>query len=425
LYEEPRICLIPIGKIDVNIREQILGSVEKSFENLKAVLRRFNVVSSKTEALQLSEQDGGNYDLALLIPLHGATAHLQVAVAEALKLPVVIWSLPWRFSFPTSASAYGALKEKGYWANLLHGPPDSRRLAEEVACLARVSSALRKLSKTRVGILGNLPNYMVASFYDIEALEKRFGIRFEQLSHVEFMEVLNFIQQDLKGNVKQSLPKDVSVQTDDYSLAKGFAVHKAIKEVLGRHHLDAVAIGCHPDLETELQINPCLGYIEDSYTIGCECDVLSLISALILKYLSGSSGWITDIYSLEDNSLTLVHCAAPRSLARGGQVLISGRTQKEIGDRPPTLAECRPKISNEDATLVRFIGKSADRLHLVFGKVLDCDIEEQVKVVLKLHGSPSEFVKYAMGNHYTFALGDLRKEVRILCERLNIEVIET
>jgi hypothetical protein len=105
--------------------------------------------------------------------------------------------------------------------------------------------------------------------------------------------------------------------------------------------------------------------------------------------------------------------------------VISGRTQKEIGDRPPTLAECRPKIPNEDATLVRFIGKSADRLHLAFGKIVDCDIEEQVKVVLKLHGSPAEFVKYAMGNHYTLALGDLRKEVRILCERLNIEVIET
>jgi L-fucose isomerase-like protein len=74
---------------------------------------------------------------------------------------------------------------------------------------------------------------------------------------------------------------------------------------------------------------------------------------------------------------------------------------------------------------VRLLGKKADRLHLAFGDIENCDVEEQVKVKLKLHGNPEEFVKYAMGNHYTMALGDLREKVKTFCKRLDVDVIET
>jgi hypothetical protein len=161
------------------------------------------------------------------------------------------------------------LKERGFWVTLLQGKPDDKKLAENVADLARVAFAIRKLSRTRIGILGSLPHYMLASHYDAEILERRFGVKLRQLSHFEFMNVLESFQREDKGDVKQILQENVSVQTDEYSLRKGIAIHKAIKEILGRYKLDAIALGCHPDLEAELQINPCLGFVEDSYAIGC------------------------------------------------------------------------------------------------------------------------------------------------------------
>ncbi|MEM2104131.1 MAG: hypothetical protein QW717_04500 [Candidatus Bathyarchaeia archaeon] len=426
MNDKPHVYLVPIGKIANDVFERDVDDAEKLFEEFDVELKRLGAVSNELQALQLRDlPDRGDYDLALLLCLHGGTAHLQVATAESLKLPIVIWSLPKRFSFPTSASAYGALKERGFWVTLLQGKPDNKKLAENVAKLARVAFAIRKLSRTRIGILGSLPHYMLASLYDAEILEKRFGVKLRQLSHFEFMKALKSFQREGKGDVKQILHGNVSVQTDEYSLSKGIAIHAAIKEILGKYKLDAVALGCHPDLEAELQINPCLGFVEDSYAIGCECDVLSLISALFLKYLGGVSAWITDIYSLEGNRLTLAHCAAASSLAKGGEVVISGKTQKEVGDRPSTLAECRPKIPNGPATLVRLLGKQADRLHLAFGEIENCDVEEQVKVSLKIQGNPEDFIQHAMGNHYTMALGDLREKVKTFCERLDIDVIET
>jgi L-fucose isomerase-like protein len=426
LNDKPHVYFVPIGRVADDVFKRDVDDVEKLFEEFDIKLKRLETVSNELQALILRDlPDRENYDIALLLCLHGGTAHLQVATAECLNLPIVIWSLPKRFSFPTSASAYGALKERGFWVTLLQGKPDDKKLAENVADLARVAFAIRKLSRTRIGILGSLPHYMLASHYDAEILERRFGVKLRQLSHFEFMNVLESFQREDKGDVKQILQENVSVQTDEYSLRKGIAIHKAIKEILGRYKLDAIALGCHPDLEAELQINPCLGFVEDSYAIGCECDVLSLISALFLKYLGGVSAWITDIYSLEGNMLTLAHCAAASSLAKGGEVIISGKTQKEVGDRPNTLAECRPKIPSGTATLVRLLGKKADRLHLAFGDIENCDVEEQVKVKLKLHGNPEEFVKYAMGNHYTMALGDLREKVKTFCKRLDVDVIET
>ncbi|MEM2369587.1 MAG: hypothetical protein QXK73_02210 [Candidatus Bathyarchaeia archaeon] len=426
MNDKPRICLVPIGRISNDVFKRDIDNVENLLREFDVELKKIDAISNELQAPQLRNlPEKESYDLTLLLSLHGATAHLQVSAAECLEKPVVIWSLPKRFSFPTSASAYGALKERGFWVTLLHGESNDKKLAEEVVTLARVAFAIHKLSKTRIGILGSLPHYMLASLYDSEALEKRFGVKLKQLSHFEFMSILKSFQLEKKGNIEQVLRENVNVQTDECSLSKGIAVHKAIKEILCRYKLNAIALGCHPDLEAELQINPCFGFVEDSYAIGCECDVLSLISALFLKYLSGVSAWITDIYSLEGDRLTLAHCAAAKSLAMGNEVIISGKTQKEIGDRPHTLAECRPKIPKGPATLVRLLGKQADRLHLTFGEIESCDVEEQVKVTLRIQGNPKEFIRYAMGNHYTMALGDLREEVKILCERLNIKVIET
>jgi len=426
LSDRPSILLVPIGRVVDESFKRDIDSVENAFEGLDVKIKRLSPVVNELQVYQLGDViNKEDYDLALLLCLHGATAHLQVAVADYLKLPIVIWSLPWRFSFPTSASAYGALIERGFWATLLHGRPGDKDIVGKIAVLARVAFAIHRLSMARIGILGNLPHYMLASLYDIEAIEKRFGVKLRQLSRFEFTNILGSLRCE-EIDMKQISQEKVILKTDKNSLTKGIIVHKAIKEILNRYNLDAIAIGCHPDIEAELQINPCLGFVEDSYAIGCECDVLSLLSALFLKYLSGFSAWITDIYSLEGNLLTLAHCAAASSLAKGGEVVISGKTQKEIGDRPPTLAECRPKIpKGEPATLVRLLGKKANRLHLSFGKIEDCDIEEQVKVILRLNGDPKKFIEYAMGNHYVMALGDLREKLKIFCRRLNIEVIET
>lgn len=426
----PYVYIIPVGKNAECVFKYETTNLQELLEKFGVAVKIANPVINELEVLQLCRLlKDENIDLVLLLCLHGATAHLQVAVAEFLNLPIVIWSLPWRFSLPTSASTYGALKERGYWVTLLHGRPDDPKLAENVAAIARAAFAVRKLSNTRIGIVGTLPKYMVASLYDVESLEEKFGIKIQQISHLEFINEFTKTLRLLKHEkttdyVNQVIPNNVTIQTDKECLIKGIAVHKAIKKILEEYKLDAIAIGCHPDLEVELQINPCFGFIEGSYAIGCESDVLSLISALILEYLSGLPAWITDIYSLEGCRLTLAHCAAPKSLAKGGEIIISGKTQKEIGNRPPTLAECRPKIPREVATLARFIGKKADKLHVTFGKIENCKIDEQVKVVLKL-ANPEEFLKFAMGNHYTMALGDLRNELRIVCDMLKIKIIET
>jgi hypothetical protein len=42
-------------------------------------------------------------------------------------------------------------------------------------------------------------------------------------------------------------------------------------------------------------MNPCLGFIEDAYTLACEGDVMLCISLLMARYLTGASAYAGDL----------------------------------------------------------------------------------------------------------------------------------
>ncbi len=53
-------------------------------------------------------------------------------------------------------------------------------------------------------------------------------------------------------------------------------------------------------------MNPCLGFIEDEYTLACEGDVMLCISLLVVRYLTGASAFNGDLFDLDlDGMLTL------------------------------------------------------------------------------------------------------------------------
>ena len=70
-------------------------------------------------------------------------------------------------------------------------------------------------------------------------------------------------------------------------------------------------------------LNPCMGFIEDAYTLACEGDVMLCISLLLVRYLAGTGAYVGDLYDLDlDGILTLIHCGAPASLASNREEVV-------------------------------------------------------------------------------------------------------
>ena len=175
----------------------------------------------------------------------------------------------------------------------------------------------------------------------------------------------------------------------------------------------------------EIGLNPCLGFIEDAYTLACEGDVMSLASLLIVKYLSGSRAYTGDMYDLDmEGVLTLVHCGGPASLAGDNRQVVLAKSQQAM-ERGFETMTCRPRIDPGLVTLLRFYGRDCDKMHIAMGEVQSSEQFPNPIVKVKLDGNRWDFLGQCFGNHYIVAPGDIRRELKLLCKWLGISVYET
>jgi len=189
--------------------------------------------------------------------------------------------------------------------------------------------------------------------------------------------------------------------------------------------IDGFATECWSGFPRELGLNPCMGFIEDAYTLACEGDVMLCISLLLVRYLTGSSAYVGDLYDLDlGGILTLIHCGAPASLAsnKGEIVLSKSQWAQERGFETIT---CRPLLENGPVTLFRFYGRESDKLHLAYGELLGSELSPNLTVRVKLNGNRWDFLEQCFGNHYIVVAGDIRSELKLLGKWLGITTFET
>jgi L-fucose isomerase-like protein len=205
----------------------------------------------------------------------------------------------------------------------------------------------------------------------------------------------------------------------------GIQHHLALKQVALEQKIDGFATECWSGFPRELGLNPCMGFIEDAYTLACEGDVMLCISLLLVRYLTGSSAYVGDLYDLDlEGILTLIHCGAPAMLAlnKGEMVLSKSQLALERGFETMT---CRPCLENGPVTLFRFYGWECDKLHLASGELLGSELSPNLTVKVKLDSNRWNFLEQCFGNHYIVVAGDIRGELKLLGKWLGITIFET
>ena len=404
-------------------------------ENLKEFdieLVETETISNDIEATRVGNKlKSENADLLVLFVLHGATCDLHILVAEISELPTVIWSLPVRYSFTTSASAFGALREKKHRVKLVHGSPDDRSIASKVMLIARVAFTINRLREARIGTAGEVMRPMIPSFYDKNIVRDRLGPNIVHISTADLRSALEEVTDEQLQQELRRVTSSFRIAVDEKVLKKGLKFHLGLKAISKQCQLDAISLECHTELAGEFNINPCLGYIEADYIIGCEGEVVNTVALLMLWHLTGKYGFLTDVFSVDSRGvLTTAHCAGPSYLAQSlKQVTLCKQTPPQHPS--PKIKEyyavCRPQIPPGQATILRLFGRQMDNLHLATGAIISCDVENPAHmwVKVKLNGDPAEFVANVCGNHYIVVPGDVREELKAICEWLRIRVVET
>jgi L-fucose isomerase-like protein len=422
-----RISVLPVGEFDSELIRAEFEAIIEGLRGLKAELSLAEPVADQDGAQQAVEGFAASQpDLLLIVPLRGLSAPIMEAAALASRRPCLIWPVQGRFALPSSTLAIGALREVGAPVELLYVPPDHPESIVRLRCVVRAAKAFTRLQHSRVGVIGGLFPNLAACRYDPLTVRAKLGITFIPLSSAEVRTAMQATSGREIERQRATLMSAYALNPAEATAVEaGLKLHRALQQLAVEHTLDAFATECWTGCPGELGSNPCLGFIEDSYTLACEGDGMLCASLLIVRYLTGVQAYVGDIYDLDyAGTLTLVHCGAPASLAAGPGEIVVGHSQA-ARERGFATITCRPRLATGPATLFRFYGRDCNKMHIAKAELLSSEPSPNLTVKVRLSGDRSDFLEQCLGNHYLVVAGDIRDELQLLSKWLGITVIET
>lgn len=292
---------------------EIYNGLKKYLEKSGLNLTYLPVVTNQKDIQEITEK---RLDaIPLIVALTGGVSKLiQKFVISSGYNKAILLSHGEHNSLASAISARANLELENvslgvYYCSSLNSPRCTPTLDRMIRVIQAVSSVLG----TRVLLIcsNNSKQDAVKEFerlfeatvetYTIESLINEIESESDGGSYADhFMCALN--------KIKCSLPKDRLIE-----VAKLYSV---LRHVTESGNYGGIAIDCFPYLETR-QITPCLSVaLLNSIGIAtaCEGDLSSLATMMISKSLVGTTGWIANTSSLNDNKIHFAHCTVPLSL---------------------------------------------------------------------------------------------------------------
>ncbi|MBI5729933.1 MAG: hypothetical protein HY963_02240 [Ignavibacteriales bacterium] len=273
---------------------------------------------------------------------------------------------------------------------------------------------LHQLKNTKIGLIGNPSDWLVASMPDPSTIKKVWG-----------PQVVNVDIEELKTKIAEV--RDEQIEDDHYYLITKAAaikepskkeiknavkVYAALKELIQAHELNSVSVRCF-DLVTDLKITGCfaLSKLNDEGIIaGCEGDLVSTLGMLWANYLTNQTVWMANPAQIDEqsNSMWLAHCTVPMSMTENYKL----RSHFESGFGVGIEGE----LAKGKITVLRIGGKNLEKIWVSNGEILKTGSSENLcrtQVKVKLHGSAkvTDLLNEPLGNHLLLMRGSYAKEM--------------
>jgi len=255
------------------------------------------------------------------------------------------------------------------------------------------------------------------------------GPEIDHLDQYELVVAYDGVNDDevepLMANAKKWVCSDRVSESD---LRQAFRMVLALRKVVHERRWDAVTIKCQYELSRTFGLAPCLplSILGDEVVSSCEGDVPLAVSQLILHYLTGEPTSYGDLHNVTDTNILWGACGfAPLSYAAGKPVINKHTALYEglLNSSPYRMGR---------VTLARLGARHGGfKMHIAAGEAVPpppfhevgCPTYPFVDVVMD--ADPHEFMQEISSQHYAIAYGDVRDELEMLCDLLDIEPIMT
>ena len=228
--------------------------------------------------------------------------------------PVVLLAHPLHNSLPASIESLARLRIEGIRGRIVQATDraaDAAALADAIADL----HALFAMRGSRLGLVGEPSEWLVASVPDRERLRERWGIALVDV------DIGDTIGRTRGLDAAEAQPVAVRFTTKGAPTEEtvaAAALHPALVATIEETGVDAVAVRCF-DFITELSTSGCVALAELNDTgvvAGCEGDVASTVAMMFVRALVDQPSWIANpaLIDTATNSLLLAHCTVAPSM---------------------------------------------------------------------------------------------------------------
>jgi len=442
---KPRVGFVPFSYPDYP-RELVIEFAKKSEETLRDIgldviatdpIITWNDVESALKLLRSEDLDS---IIAAIISWVEAPNVIAV-LKEFLNKPIVLWShtmfmknneLLTLGPLPGAGVIKESLEEMGIKFRFIWGMPDEKGIKDKLKLFVRVSHALHRLNKSKIGLLGYASMGMYTGTFDHVLVRQKIGPEIEHLDqYMIIKEVENISDEEAKKLIEKVRSKwDISKEVTEKDLLLAMKMYLALKNLAKKFGWNALTVKCQYELSRYYGFAPCvpLSMLADEITCSCEGDVPLIITQLIMHYLTGLTVTYGDVHLISNDHILLGACGfAPFKLSMD-KPKISKHTALYLG-----LLNCTAYKKGR-VTLARLSSFKKDsysgfKMHIAVG---EADIPEPFHEVgcppypsmkVKLDGSTDHFGQNLMSQHYAIVYQDIKNELLELCDFLGIKPI--
>lgn len=315
----------------------------------------------------------------------------------------------------------------------IYGKPDDTQIVEKTITFYSVAKTLAKLKDTKIGLIGYPALGMYTGTLDHITMKKRFGPEIIQLDQYQ---IINRTDSTSDEDVEEEFyylksRTNFAKGVDETALKNSAKMYCAMKSLIKENNLDAITVKCQYELSQIYKFTPCvaLSLLGDEIPSSCEGDIQTMLSQVILSYLTDSVVTYGDIHEVLEDRILVGACGfSPFSMSDKKECMVCEWGWEAFNG----ILNSSPLRKGKKMTLAR-LSRDGDgfKLHAAVGESVgrsewnevDCPPYPGTDIVLD--GNPESFARELVSNHYALVFGDVTDELELLCKWLNIKYILT
>ena len=279
---------------------------------------------------------------------------------------------------------------------------------------------IERLNNSTLLRIGDTEPWVISSTRDVAAVKNNLGV-----------DVVSIMQSELENEYRNVHENDVASLADDWQMSaadlvginrtditEAVKVIQAVKNLAAKYDADGVSIACF-NLLKSINTTACLAVSalndDESLIGGCEGDVDSALTLMLMKALTGKSGWIANPMIGPGDLLRLAHCTAPR-YSNSYKYKLMRHHESGIGVSNKIYM---PSI--ERVTLTR-LGNNLSSMNIFLGTTLETESIEtcRTQVLVKLDDFES-YKEKVLGCHQVLTFGNYTNELKIVADMLKLD----